>query len=87
MHISLLLCETAIFLSFSGKSRISVRVFSCLTFYSIIAPFDTFEISCIGKYYEKWSIFSFGANASFSVIFSIVFEASLKFLFDFFNIF
>ena len=32
-----------------------------LTLYIIITPFDTFEISCIQKYYEKWSICSFGA--------------------------
>ena len=42
---------------------------------SIIAPFDAFEISCIWKYYGKWSICSsFGANASFSIIFSQVFK-------------
>ena len=41
-----------------------------LTHYSIIAPFDAFEISCIWKYYGQWSICSFGANAPFSIIFS-----------------
>ena len=42
--------------------------------YSIITPFDAFEISCIWKYYGKCSICSFGANASFSIIFSKVFK-------------
>ena len=45
-----------------------------LTLYSIITPFDYFEISCIWKYYRKWSICSFGANAPFSIIFSKVFK-------------
>ena len=29
-----------------------------LSLYSIITPFDAFEISCIWKYYGKWSICS-----------------------------
>ena len=45
-----------------------------LTLYSIITPFDTHEISRIWKYYGKWSICSFGAIASFSIIFSKVFK-------------
>ena len=39
--------------------------FYSLTLYSIITPFDAYEISCIVKYYGKWNICSFGANAPF----------------------
>ena len=45
-----------------------------LTLYSIITPSDAFEILCIWKYYGKWSICSFGANAPFSMIFFKVFK-------------
>ena len=38
----------------------------------IAAPFDAFEILCIWKYHGKLSIFSIGANAPFSIIFSKV---------------
>ena len=41
-----------------------------ISLYSIITPFGDFEIYCIWKYYWKWSICSFGANALFSIIFS-----------------
>ena len=41
-----------------------------LTLYSIRTPFDAFEITCIGKYYGKWSVCSKRANAPFSIIFS-----------------
>ena len=51
----------------------------CLTLSSMIRSFDAFEISCILKYYGKWSICSFGANASFSIIFSKLFKTLLKF--------
>ena len=51
------------------------KVFACaLTLYSTLTPFDAFEISCIRKYFGKWSICSFGANAPFSIIFSKVFK-------------
>ena len=52
------------------------KLISCLplTLYSIIAPFDAFDISCIWKYYGKWSICSFWANAPLSIIFSKVFK-------------
>ena len=49
-----------------------------LILYSIITPFDTFEISCIWKYYGKCSICSKRANAAFS-IFSLVFKTRQKF--------
>ena len=45
-----------------------------LTLYSIITLFDVFEISCIWKYYRKWSICSKRANALFFIIFSKVFK-------------
>ena len=54
-----------------------------LTIYSIVTPFDTFEISCIWKYYGKWSFCSFGANTSFSIIFSKVYKTLLKFFLNF----
>ena len=34
------------------------------------APLDDFEMQDFGKYYEKWSICSLGANVPFSIIFS-----------------
>ena len=54
-----------------------------LTFYSIITPFDTFEKSCIWKYYENGAFAPFGANSLFSIIFSKVFKTSLKFFLKF----
>ena len=45
-----------------------------LTLNSMPTPFDAYEISCIGKYYGKCSICSFGANAPFSIIFLKVFK-------------
>ena len=53
--------------------------FIYLTLYSIITPFEAFEISCIGNYFGKWSFCSFGANAPFSIIFSKVFKTFLDF--------
>ena len=57
-------------------------LWKCVTLYSIITPVDTFEILCIWKYYGKWSICSFGANAPFSIIFSDVFKTLLKCFFN-----
>ena len=48
-----------------------------------MTPFDTFEISHIWKYYGKWSICSFGANAPFPIIFSKVFKTELNFFLEF----
>ena len=59
---------------------------SLFTLYSMIKPFDAFEISCFWKYYGKWSICSFGANSLFSIIFSKVLKTYFKFLFEFFNV-
>ena len=70
--------------SVESNLRCTRRVY--LTRYSIITPFDAFEMSCIWKYYGKWSICSFGANAPFSIIFSKVFETLLKFILTFFNV-
>ena len=53
-----------------------VFLYFSLTLYSMITPFDAFEILCIGKYYGKWS---FVANARFSIIISKVFKTLLKF--------
>ena len=56
-----------------------------LTLYSIITPFDAFEISCIWKYHGKCSICSFGANTPFSIILSKVFKTLLIFFLNFFS--
>ena len=52
---------------------------SNLTLYSIITPFDTFEISYIWKYYGKWSIFLW-TNATFSINFQKYSKLFLMFL-------
>ena len=64
---------------------ISVAEKADLILYHMITPFDAFEISCIGKYYGKWSICSIGANAPFSIIFSKVFKTLRIFFLDFFQ--
>ena len=68
------------------KKKIYVKHAIKLTLYSIITPFDAFEISSIWKYYGKWSICSLGANAPFSIIFSKVFTIELKFFLIFFYV-
>ena len=79
-------------LSYNCSAELQMQLKECvmlkklLNRYSIIAPFDTFEISYISKYYGKWSICSFGANALFSIIFSKVLKTLLEFLLNFFNI-
>ena len=49
-----------------------------LILYSIITPFDAFEIS-FENIMKKWSICSFGANASFSKAYKNLFQFFLNF--------
>ena len=76
-------CLKKTFYKLMHASNCIVTINFGLTLYSIIAPFDAFEISCIWKYNGKWSICSLRANAPFPIIFSKVFK-TLIFL-DFFH--
>ena len=61
-----------------------------LTLYSIITPFEAFELQHIWKKkYGKWNVCSFGANANapVSIISSKVFKTLLNFLDFYFNVF
>ena len=53
-----------------------------ITIYSIIRPFDTFDIQHIWKYYGKWSI-CLESKCSISIIFSKVLKTLLKYFFLF----
>ena len=48
---------------------VRVQVDGCQISPINLTSFDAFEISCVWKYYGKWSICFFGANAPFSIIF------------------
>ena len=66
---------------FWGKSQITYKdaqptwLRNCaLTLYSMITSFDASEVSCIWKYYGKWSICSFWSKCSIFHKFSKVFK-------------
>ena len=68
------------------SSTICHSIALSLTLYSIKAPFDTLKISCIWKYYGKWSICSFWSKSSiFHNIFKCL-KLNLNFSWIFFNV-
>ena len=63
----------------------SKHVSFILTLYSMIMPFDAFEILCIWKYYGIWRNGSIGATALLSIFFFKVFRTLLKIVLQLFQ--
>ena len=67
------------------RNNASEILASKVTLYSTISIIATLKYHVFEKYYGKWSICSFGANAPFSIIFSKVFKTFLKFFKNYFQ--